>query len=512
MLSTLIWAPICGAVVIGFGSTIFKPEQLRLIALFLATGILGWTIWLLTQFDPNHAGLQFQESYDWIKVLGLNYQLGVDGLSLPLVALNSLLVWIAIFSSSKEIRRPSLYYALILVLSGAVCAAFLAQNLLLFFLFYELELIPLYLLIAIWGGARRGYAATKFLLYTALSGILILAVFFGIAAIEVGTGLQPALSFDVGTLRTQALPLGSQIVLLVMLLVGFGIKIPLVPLHTWLPDAHVEASTPVSVLLAGVLLKLGTYGLLRFGFGLFPEAWHVLAPWLATWAVVSVLYGCFAAITQTDMKKMVAYSSVGHMGYILLGMSAATPLSLLGVTFQMVSHGLISGLLFLLVGVVYAKTGTRELGILKGLMNPERGLPVIGTLMVLGAMASAGIPGMVGFIAEFLVFRGSFPVFPVQTLLCMIGTGLTAVYFLILVNSAFFGRLNIGRNPDPTIPAFVSLPRVTWGDRAPAAILAVIIVILGLQPSWVVGWIEQTTTALAHLNTTTVSAGLFRAL
>ena len=270
---------------------------------------------------------------------------------------------------------------------------------------------------------------------------------------------------------------------------GFGIKIPLFPFHTWLPDAHVEASTPISVLLAGVLLKLGTYGLLRFGMNLLPEAWTYLAPWLATWAVVSVLFGSSCAIAQTDMKKMVAYSSIGHMGYILLAAAAATPVSTLGAVMQMISHGLISPLLFLLVGVVYQKAGSRDLNVIKGLLNPERGLPLIGSLMVLGVMASAGVPGMVGFISEFIVFRGSFAVFPVQTLLSMIGTGLTAVYFLILMNRAFFGRLS---------PQVSNLPRVLWSDRIPSVILAVLIVIFGIQPAWLVRWSEPTITAMVN--------------
>ncbi|HEY9873265.1 MAG TPA: NADH-quinone oxidoreductase subunit M, partial [Candidatus Obscuribacterales bacterium] len=311
--------------------------------------------------------------------------------------------------------------------------------------------------------------------------ILILASFFGLVLISGFT------TFELEQLYATSLPLGTQILLLSGLLVGFGIKIPLVPFHTWLPDAHVEASTPISVLLAGVLLKLGTYGLLRFGLGLFPEAWAALAPTLAIWAVVSVLYGAFNAIAQKDMKKMVAYSSVGHMGYILLAAAAATPLSLLGTVFQMISHGLISALLFLLVGVVYKKAGTRDIDALAGLLNPERGLPMIGSLMVLGVMASAGMPGMVGFISEFLVFRGSFPVFPTETLLCMAGTGLTAVYFLLLVNRVFFGRLS---------EKVVNLPAVQWSDRTPAIFLAIIIVILGVQPSWMVRWSEITTTAM----------------
>jgi NAD(P)H-quinone oxidoreductase subunit 4 len=256
----------------------------------------------------------------------------------------------------------------------------------------------------------------------------------------------------------------------------------------------------VSVLLAGVLLKLGTYGMIRFGLQMFPQAWEVFAPGLAVWAVVSVLYGSLAAIAQTDMKKMVAYSSIGHMGYVLLAAAAATPLAILGTVMQMISHGLISGLLFLLVGVVYAKTGTRDLTVLRGLLNPERGLPIIGSFMILGVMASAGIPGMVGFISEFVVFRGSFLAFPVQTLLCMVGSGLTAVYFLLLVNRAFFGRLAIALPSDKVEPD-VSLPPVAWRDRIPAIVLAILIVALGVQPNWLIRWSEVTTLAMRPLKT-----------
>lgn len=481
MLSALIWIPAIAAFLIGLSPRSWPPAIARTVALTSAAITFLLSVVLAIQFDGLEPLAQFRETIPWIETLGLSYQLGVDGLSLPLVIINSLLTWIALYSSPKDIQRPWLYYSLVLFLNVGVAGAFLAQNLLLFFLFYELELVPLYFLIAIWGGARRGYAATKFLIYTALSGILVLAAFLGTVWL---TG-APGFGYD--TLSTQILPLSSQVPLLVLILVGFGIKIPLVPLHTWLPDAHVEASTPISVLLAGVLLKLGTYGLLRYGLQLFPDAWAVLAPGLAIWAVISVLYGAFTAIAQTDMKKMVAYSSIGHMGFILLAAAAATPLSILGTVFQMVSHGLISAMLFLLVGVVYSKTGTRDITILRGLLNPERGMPLIGSLMVVGVMASAGIPGMMGFISEFLVFRGSFPVFPVQTLLSMIGTGLTAVYFLLLVNRTFFGRL-----PDQ----FANLPRVDWSERLPAIALAILIVFFGLQPSWLARWSETTTTAM----------------
>lgn len=487
MLSALIWFPILGAVIVGLLPQAAPPKAARWISL----AILGFTLVLSIvagfRFDATDSTSQFQEVLPWIESLGLNYQLGMDGLSLPLVVLNGLLTWIAAYSTEPSIQRPRLYYVLLLLLNAGVTGAFLAENLLLFFLFYELELIPLYFLIAIWGGVRRGYAATKFLIYTAVSGILILAAFLGVV------WLTGAPSFEYDAIHTNLLSASAQVILLVLLLLGFGIKIPLVPLHTWLPDAHVEASTPISVLLAGVLLKLGTYGLLRFGLGLFPEAWSLLAPGLAIWAVISVLYGAFTAIAQIDMKKMVAYSSIGHMGFILLAVAAATPLSILGTVFQMISHGLISAMLFLLVGVVYKKTGTRDITILRGLLNPERGMPIIGSLMVIGVMASAGIPGMMGFISEFLIFRGSFPVFPVQTLLCMVGTGLTAVYFLLLVNRTFFGRL-----PDQ----FANLSKVDWSDRIPAFVLAMIIVLFGLQPNWMVQWSETTTTALLSPNST----------
>ncbi|MEH1766023.1 NADH-quinone oxidoreductase subunit M [Nostoc sp.] len=497
MLSVLILVPLIGAALIGFSPSGISGKFARGVALVFASITFLWTIVLAIQFHPGEITQQFAESLPWIDALGLNYNLGIDGLSLPLLVLNGLLTAIAIYSSDESLQRPKFYYSLILLLSAGVTGAFLAQDLLLFFLFYELELIPLYLLIAIWGGAKRGYAATKFLIYTAVSGILILASFLGMV------WLSGSSNFALATLNATTLPLATQLLLLAGILIGFGIKIPLVPFHTWLPDAHVEASTPISVLLAGVLLKLGTYGLLRFGMNLLPEAWAYLAPWLATWAVVSVLYGSSCAIAQTDMKKMVAYSSIGHMGYVLLAAAAATPLSVLGAVMQMISHGLISAMLFLLVGVVYKKAGSRDLEVIQGLLNPERGMPVIGSLMIVGVMASAGIPGMVGFISEFVVYRGSFPVFPVQTLLCMLGTGLTAVYFLILVNRAFFGRLSA---------QVTNLPRVYWSDRIPAVILAALIVIFGIQPAWLVRWTEPTITAMVNSQNVVVAVSLDKAM
>jgi NAD(P)H-quinone oxidoreductase subunit 4 len=486
MLSTLLIIPLLGAALAAW-----YPGKTRSIASTISILVIAWTVLLVTQFNLSDPGMQFVENFTWVEALGLSYRLGLDGLSLPLIALNSLLTWIAIYSSDNKIDRPRLYYSLILLLNAAVSGVFLAQDLLLFFIAYELELIPLYLLIAIWGGQRRAYAATKFLIYTALSGALILAAFLGLA------WFGGSDSFIYNPTLAHALPLSQQFLVLGALLLGFGIKMPLFPFHTWLPDAHVEASTPISVLLAGVILKMATYGILRFCVGLFPVAWQILTPWLSYWAVASVLYGALMAIAQTDMKKMVAYSSVSHMGYILLAAAANTPLSYAAAMIQMVSHGLISAALFLCVGVVYQKAKTRDINVLQGLLNPERGMPVIGSLMVVGVMASAGIPGMVGFIAEFLIFRSSFTVFPVQTLLCMLGTGLTAVYYLLLINKAFFGRLSA---------PVIDLESVTWRDRYPAMILTAAIVLFGWQPNWITRWSEpaifatlQPQTTIAHV-------------
>ncbi len=486
MLSTLIWLPVLGAVCISLLPGKLSESWVKRLVLILGSILVGQTIWIASQFDLAQHGFQMGEMLDWIEPLGLSYRLGIDGLSLPLLVLNSLLTWIAIYSTPAQTIRPRLYYALMLLVNAGVTGAFLAQNLLLFFLFYEVELIPLYLLIAVWGGARRGYAATKFLIYTAVSGILILAGFLGL------TWLGHATSFDYEAVQgvVNTIPLVFQTLLLGILIFGFGIKTPLVPLHTWLPDAYVEASPPVAILLGGVLAKLGTYGLFRFGLGLLPEAWTSIAPLLAIWAVAIVMYGSLAAIAQTDIKRMVAYSSIGHMGYVLLGGAALTELSLVGAVAQMVAHGFILALLFYLVGIVEAKVGTRELSALNGLMSPVRGLPIVSAMLVLGGMASAGIPGMVGFIAEFLVFQGSYATFPWQTLLCVVGTGFTAVYFVILLNRTCFGRLD---------NKLAYYPKVLWSERIPALLLAGVILFLGVQPQWLVHWSEPTTKAMAQI-------------
>lgn len=495
MLSFLLLIPFAGALVLALWPGRPAEGRMRTVALVVLGLQLVWSLVVLARFDTDNSAMQLQESILWVDSLGLDYKLGVDGLSLPLVLINGALTLVSAICTRDIDKRPRVYFALLLVISGAVNGAFLAENLLLFFLFYELELIPLWFLISIWGGVNRAYAATKFLIFTAISGMLILGAFLGLALFT-GT-----VDFSLTPITSERLAMGSQLVLLGALLVGFGIKVPLFPFHNWLPDAHTQASTPVSVLLAGVLLKLGTYGLLRFCMGLFPEAWALLAPGLAIWAAVSVLFGSLAAIAQQDMKRMVAYSSVGHMGYILLAAAAATPVAILGAVFQMVAHGLISALLFLLVGIVYRKTGTRDLTVLHGLLNPERGLPFTGTLMILGVMASAGMPGMAGFISEFMVFRGSITTYPLATLLSMVGSGLTAVYFLLLVNRAFFGRLAVTPATDPVAHRRLDVRLVAVAPREtiPAMALAVAVVAIGLLPAGLGRLSEGASTAMAQL-------------
>lgn len=487
MLSTLIWFPLIGAAALGFYPGQLTAQQVRSGTVVVATAILLWTLYLFTQFDLSLAQFQMLESLPWIPTLGINYRLAIDGLSLPLVALSGILTLVVAFNAEvglkpgKLLHRPRLFYALLLLINAGVAGAFLAHNLLLFFLFYELELIPFYLMIVIWGGQQRELAATKFLIYTAVSGILILAACLGIV------WLTGSASFDYDAIDTSHLPQQTQLIILTVLVLGFGIKIPLVPLHSWLPDAYVEASAPVAMLLGGVLAKLGTYGLMRFALGLFPETWALIAPGVSIIATVSIMYGALAAIAQKDIKRMVAYSSIGHMGYVILGAAALTPMALVGAVAQMVSHGLILALLFYLVGIIESKVGTRELDVLNGLLNPVRGLPLTSALLILAAMASAGIPGMAGFIAEFLVFQGSFAVFPWQTLFAILGTGLTAVYFVILLNRTCFGKLDNAK---------AYYPKVTMLEHAPALALSALIFWLGVQPTWLVRWSEPSVTAM----------------
>lgn len=481
MLSALIWLPVVGALVIAL-----LPKTLaNKGSVIVTSAILILDFLLLRQFDISNSAFQLSENLPWLENLGLNYSLGIDGLSLPLVVLNGLITWLVVCFCEKQItQRKQLFDVLMLLIHAGISGAILSTNTLLFVLFYELELIPLYLVIAVWGGSQRSYAAMKFLIFTAISGILILVGFLALGWLTA----NPTPVFDYSTLRELSLPIEVQLTLLLVLLLGFTIKAPFVPFHTWLPDAYVESTTPTVMMLGGIVAKLGTYGLFRFCVGLFPDAWTLISPYVAIWAGLGVLYGAMTAIAQKDIKRMVAYSSIGHMSYILLAAAAATPLSLVGGIGQMVSHGLVLALLFYLVGVIEEKVGTRDLDVLNGLLNPLRGLPTTAALLILGGMASAGIPGLVGFIAEFLVFQGSYTKFPIPTILSIIGTGLTAVYFVILLNRTCFGKLDNNT---------AYYPKVSGLEQLPALVLTALIVFLGIQPVWLIKWSEKASIQIA---------------
>ena len=497
MLSILVWLPLVAAIILFLIPTKIDNVRIRLVALTFSVVSLVASCLTVFRYDLQAQGLQLTEFLPWLEFLGINYNLGIDGLSLPLIILSNLLICLAIYSGDlakaekDTFARPRLFYGLILILSGCINGALLAQNLLLFFIFYEIKLIPTYLLINIWGGKNRGYAGTKYLLYTAFSGIFVLAAFLGIAFLTES-------SFDYETIQTSVLPYSKQLILLITIIVGFAIKTPLVPLHTWLPDAYTESSTPVSMILGGILSKLGTYGLIRFGLGLFPQLWNDIAPWLAAIAALSALYASFVAISQTDIKRMIAYSSVAHIAFVVLATAAGTSIAVTGAICQMFAHGLIVALLFYLAGIVEAKTGSRDLSILKGLMNPQRGLPVIGGQMILAVMASAGIPGMVGFVGEYISFQGSFTVFPLWTIFSLVATGLTSIYFVIMLNKAFFGKIDCRQTP-------TVYPKVRLAERVPAFVLAVIIVVLGVQPVWLTNITNYSIVASYPTNKTVVA-------
>lgn len=471
MLNLLLILPIIGSIVIGIIPTAKESNLNKNIAIIFSGITFIISILIGLNFDYGNPNVQSQFYLEWLPFIGLNYTVAIDGLSLPLIILNCLIVTLSFLNSEvdgKTISKPKLYCILILLLTACVNGALIAQNLLLFFILYEIKLVPIYLLISIWGRDKSGYAATKYLLYTAFSGIFVLTAFLGL------NFLTQSNTFDIAGISTEILPYGKQILLLLTIVIGFAIKIPIFPLHTWLPDAYTESSTPVSMLLGGIVSKLGTYGLIRFGLQLFPDVWGDISPYLAILAVISAIYGSLVAISQTDIKKMIAYASLAHINYVVLATAAGTSLSITGAICQMFAHGLIVALLFNLVGIIEEKTGTRELSELHGLMNPYRGLPFVGGLMIAGVMASAGIPGMVGFIGEFLSFQGSFSIFPVYTLICLIATGLTAVYYVILLNRVFFGKMENQRG---------YLPKVANYERIPAVIFAILIIFLGLQPS-----------------------------
>ena len=438
-------------------------------------------------YDPLESQLQLVERVNWVPAIGLEWSLGADGLSAPLVVLSGLVTLLTVAASWNITHKSRLYFALLLVQASAQALVFLSQDFLLFFLAWELELVPVYLLIAIWGGQNRQYAATKFILYTALASLLILI-----------SGLAIANSGDSFTLNmtemAQKSPGGSFGLLCYLgFLVGFGVKLPIFPLHTWLPDAHGEANAPVSMLLAGVLLKMGGYALLRFNVQMLPEAHLVLAPALIILGIVNIVYGALNAFAQDNVKRRIACSSVSHMGFVLVGIGAVDALGLSGSMLQMISHGLIAAAMFFVTGCFYERTKTLSIPNMGGL---AKALPITFAFFLASSLASLALPGMSGFISEITIFLGitSQEAFTslfrsITVLLAAIGLVLTPIYLLSMCRRVFFG---------PRIPALASVADMRPRELVIGLSLLVPTLVIGVWPRIAMDLYEASTEALSQ--------------
>ncbi|MFB6136098.1 MAG: NuoM family protein [Halobacteriaceae archaeon] len=430
--------------------------------------------------------LAFQTQAHWVSLgdlYTLQWFVGLDGISMPLVVLTTVLTSLAVLSAWTPIdERQSQFYGLMLFMEASLIGVFSALDFVVWFVFWEFVLVPMYFLIGVWGGPRRKYAAIKFFVYTNVASLVMFVGFVAlVAALPVDTLGLPAITAalragDLSTLYGVA-PETLRLAAFVAMFAGFAVKVPVVPVHTWLPDAHVEAPTPVSVMLAGVLLKMGTYALLRFNFTMLPETASANAEIIAVFAVVSVIYGAFLALAQQDLKRIVAYSSISSMGYVILGLVAYTAYGVGGATFQMISHGLISGLMFMCVGVIYNTAHTRMVGDLSGIADR---MPVTSAVFVAAAFGYMGLPLMSGFAAEFFVFVGSFgaetlALAPVFTGLAMFGIVVVAGYLLFAMQRVLFGPFRADTEYD-VVPAALH-------DTAPLVVLILIVIALGVRPA-----------------------------
>jgi NADH-quinone oxidoreductase subunit M len=477
MLSLIIWAPLAGALIV----LMLPKENTKAIQAvsFLAAGIsLAASLALLPHFDRAAAGMQFVEKWSWIPSLNVSYFLGVDGLSYPLVLLTTFMSVIALIGSMGIEKRVKEYFFWFLTLEVGMLGVFTALDLVLFYVFWELTLVPMYFLIGVWGGPRKEFAAIKFFLYTLTGSVFmllsILALYFKSVPhtfdmIELMSAHQQSL-FDPR----------FQILVFLGLYFGMSIKIPAFPFHTWLPLAHVEAPTPISVILAAVLLKMG----LRIAYGVTPGGFHWFLPALIVIAVINIVYGALCALAQTDMKKMVAYSSVNHMGYCLLGIAGMTAAGFSGAVLQMINHGIISGALFLLVGVIYDRAHTRDLSAFGGLAVR---VPVYAGIMSLTCFASLGLPGLSGFISEFMCFLGAFSAWKVATTISVLGIIATAAFFLRMLQKVFLGPFN---------EKWAGMEDMTPRELASLLPLVAVMVWFGVNPKWPLDLMNAT---VAHL-------------
>jgi len=470
-LSIIVFLPVIGAIVIALLPQA-DPRRIRLTAALFTLVAFALSLSLFFRFDTGLEGAQFVERASWIPAIDAQYFLGIDGLSLPMLVLATFLGFIAVLVSWKIDLRVREYFVWLLVLETGVLGVFCSLDLLLFFLFWEVEILPMYLLISIWGSGRKEYSAMKFVIYTLagsammLAGILLLYFHGGTFDMMelAGMGLEGAIS----TLLATAI--------FFLLFVGYAVKLPVFPFHTWLPDAHTDAPTAVSVILAGILLKMGGYAMIRVCVSIFPGVSQDYAVLLVAFALVNILYGAAVTFRQRDLKRLIAYSSISHMGFVLLGIFALSQVSMTGATLQMFSHGLITGLLFALVGLVYDKAHVRDIPQLGGL---ARRMPIIVVVFSVAGLAALGLPGTSGFAAEFLVFLGSFNSTLVDgiqtyTILGVLGIVLTAGYILWLLQRVFYG---------PPKEQYDGVPDANRLERFTIFTMVAVIMLIGIYPA-----------------------------
>jgi len=471
ILSLIVFTPVIGVLVL-----LFVPGHahrlIRVIALATALVSFGLSLTLLG-FNTDGAEFQFREDLAWISAFGMRYTRGVDGISVPLVLLTTLLSCVAIYYSWGPIQlRVKEYYAAMLLLMVGMLGVFVALDLFLFYVFWEISLFPMYLIIGIWGGPRRVYATVKFVLYTLAGSLLMLVAILAVAIAHASAGNDFTFSYE--TLRGFGYADSLQALAFVAFFLAFAIKVPMWPFHTWLPDAHVEAPTAGSIILAGVLLKLGGYGFLRYNIPLLPDASVSFAPIIIGLAVVAIIYGAMVAMVQPDMKKLVAYSSVSHMGFVMLGAFVFNEQGLQGAVYQMISHGITTGALFLLVGVIYEQTHDRQIAHMGGL---NARVPRFAAVFGLFTFASIGLPGLSGFVGEFLVILGAFRYNGFVAAATMLVIIISAVYMLWMFQRVFFTV------PSDWMrrwwPALRDLDRAEWTALAP---LIFLVVALGVYP------------------------------
>ncbi|OQY26632.1 MAG: NADH-quinone oxidoreductase subunit M [Candidatus Cloacimonetes bacterium 4572_55] len=490
LLSLIVFLPLLGAILL-----LFFPKDahkaIRIFAIIIFSAIFLLSLPLYFQFDSSQSGLQFEEQINWIGSIGASYHIGVDGISVLLVLLTAFLGPIVCLSTWKNITiRIRGFYISLLLLQTGMLGAFVSFDLLLFYIFWEVMLIPMFFLIGIWGSENRIYATVKFFLYTMVGSLLMFLA--GLYLYNVAGTFELSILYE--TIRANSIPESVQLWLFAAFALSFAIKVPLFPFHTWLPDAHVQAPTAGSVILAGVLLKMGTYGFIRFAIPLFPDATLVFAPYLSTLAAVGIIYGALMALAQTDMKKLIAYSSVSHLGYVVLGLFAfnsAGQLSLQGVEggiYQMLSHGLSTGSLFLLVGVIYERRHTKTIAEFGGLAKV---MPIYAVIFMITMLSSIGLPGLNGFIGEFLILMGAFSANYVFGIMGALGVILGAVYMLILYQRTFFGEITNKKN--------LPLNDLTAREIVVFAPLIIMMVIMGIFPNLFLEKMHATLQALPNI-------------